>query len=180
MAFGWSGMQQESSGGFLVVDPETAAFVAAGDPRWRLFLGYWQGLAARLGRIPARRDIDPSELGSTLLGNIFLMDILAPAAGADRNRYRFRLLGGEITAREVVRPGMHLDELGTPETVLGLEQHYLEAIAGRICIRESTLSWESRHKDHIRYRAMVLPLAGADGAVDHLIGCAIYDDERPR
>lgn len=175
-------MQQESSAGFLVVDPETAAFVAAGDPRWQMFLGYWQGLAARLGRIPARRDIDPAEMGAALLGNIFLMDILAPAAGADcdRNRYRFRLLGGEITAREVVRPGMYLDELGTPETILDLERHYLEAIAGRIRMRETTLSWESRHKDHIHYRAMILPLAGAGGAVDHLIGCAIYEDERPR
>jgi hypothetical protein len=173
-------MQQQRGGGFLAVDPATAAAVAGGDPRWQRFLGYWQDLSTRLGRIPARREIDPAEMGAPLLGNLFLIDILPPAGDLRRNRYRFRLVGGEITARELVRPGMYLDELSSPETTVDLERHYLDAVAGRIRLRETTLSWESRHKDHIRYQAMVLPLAGDAGAVEHLIGCAIYDDERRR
>lgn len=165
----------------LVIDPDTAAFLAAAeDRRWAQFIGYWQRLADRLGRWPARREVDPLEMGAELLGSIFLIDIERPAAAEPRPRYRFRLVGGEITARELVRPGMYLDEMGQEAVLATLEQHYAEAIAGRIRLRRESLLWESHGKDHVRYGVMMLPLLGVMDAVDHLIGCAVYEDERPR
>ncbi len=145
-----------------------------------MFINYWQGLAAACGDWPRRRDLDPIEMGRDLLGNLFLIDI-EPAVGADAlPRYRFRLIGDEITDREVVRPGMYLDELGPPDTLTDIKHHYAEAIAGRARLRETTLHWESRGKEHVGYSVMMLPLLDDAGTVAHLIGCAIYEDERPR
>ncbi|MBI2253139.1 MAG: PAS domain-containing protein [Proteobacteria bacterium] len=163
----------------LVIDPDTAAFLAeTGERRWGRFLGYWQGLAARLGRWPERREVDALEMGADLLGSIFLIDI--ERAVGSRLRYRFRLVGGEITARELVRPGMYLDEMGQEALLVTLEQHYTQAIAGHIRLRRESLVWESHSKEHVHYGVMMLPLLGPERAVDHLIGCAIYADERPR
>ncbi|MDY0872376.1 PAS domain-containing protein [Dongia rigui] len=168
----------------LVIDPDTAAFLAGpADRRWRRFLGYWQDLFGRLGHWPRRRDVDPLEMGAELLGSIFLVDIERTdidGLADTRLRYRFRLVGGEITARELVRPGMYLDAIGQPAVLATLERHYMEAIDGEIRLRRESLIWESRSKDHVHYGVMMLPLLGAADAVEHLIGCAIYEDERPR
>jgi hypothetical protein len=163
----------------LVIDPDTAAFLAGPvDRRWGRFLRYWQDLADRLGHWPRRRDVDPLEMGADLLGSIFLIDI--EPGPEQRQRYRFRLVGGEITARELVRPGMYLDEMGQEAVLATLELHYMQAIAGHIRLRRESLVWESRGKDHVHYGVMMLPLLGIMDAVDHLIGCAIYEDERLR
>jgi len=165
----------------LVIDPDTAAFLAEpADRRWGRFLGYWQDLSRRLGRWPGRRDVDPLEMGGDLLGSLFLIDIEKTTGENARQRYRFRLLGDEITGREVVRPGMYLDELGSDSALTAIERHYEEARVGRIRLRETTLQWEARGKEHIRYSVMMLPLLGDTGDVAHLIGCAIYEDERQR
>jgi hypothetical protein len=168
----------------LVIDTETAAFLdGPADRRWARFLGYWQDLFARLGHWPRRRDVDPLEMGADLLGSIFLIDIERgeiEGASGTRQRYRFRLVGGEITARELVRPGMYLDEMGRETLLATLELHYTQAIDGHIRLRRESLIWESHSKDHVHYGVMLLPLLGLKTDVDHLIGCAIYDDERPR
>lgn len=162
----------------LTIDAPAEA--VAKDRRWSLFIDYWQQLAASLGHWPRRRDLDPIEMGRDLLGNLFLIDIEPAGDERARPRYRFRLIGDEITEREVVRPGMYLDELGPPATLVDIEHHYAEAIAGRTRLRATTLQWESRHKEHVGYSVMMLPLLDDAGIVAHLIGCAIYEDERRR
>ncbi|WP_374383081.1 hypothetical protein [Dongia sp.] len=179
----------------LILEPETAALLAAApQSRWAQLLRYWQGVAERLGRLPGRADIDPVEMGPRLLGSIFMVDIESadtnsadpkssgpksshPAAAG--NRYRFRLIGGRIADREIVRPGQYLSDIAHTPDVAGIEQHYLDAIAGRVRLRETNLRWESPDKDHVRYRSLVLPLAAEEGParVGHLIGCAVYDNE---
>lgn len=167
----------------IAIDPETANWVEGHvDRRWAHFLRFWQDLAQRLGRLPARRDVDPVELTAALLPSIFLIDILPPDDKLPRTRFRFRLLGSEIMLHEKVRAGSYLDELGSAADLAGIEQQYHAAMAGRIQLRPATLFWESRDKDHIGYHVLMLPLSGKvgrgdDGEVAHLIGCAIYDDE---
>jgi hypothetical protein len=75
---------------------------------------------------------------------------------------------------------MYLDEMGQEAVLATLELHYMQAIAGHIRLRRESLVWESRGKDHVHYGVMMLPLLGIMDAVDHLIGCAIYEDERLR
>src|SRR5262245_57256233 len=140
-------MTSDPSPAELTIDLETAAFIAKADRRWRDFLVYWRGLVARVGHWPARVDLDPIEMGANLLGNIFLIDIERSDSDEQQRRYRFRLIGDEITQREVVRPGMYLDELGTISDLAGIEGHYEEAISGFIRLRRSSLRWESRGKD---------------------------------
>jgi hypothetical protein len=163
----------------IAIDPETTNWVAGhADPRWLRFLRFWQDLALRLGRLPARRDVDPADLTAALLPSIFLVDILPPDDKVPRIRFRYRLLGSEIMLHETVRSGGYLDELGSEADLAEIEQQYHAAMAGCIRLRTATLFWENRHKDHIGYHVLVLPLSEDDaGGVAHLIGCAIYDDE---
>ncbi len=168
---------------FLSLDIEaaTAARIAASpESPWAQLIGYWRRLAARLGPVPARGDIDPVEIGGQLLGNLFLVDIEPGAGPGEGKRYRFRLVGERIAARETVRPGHYLTDIAHTPDIDGIERHYADAQAGRIRLRETTLKWESPDKDHVHYRSVVLPLAASDdpGRIGHLIGCAVYDDEK--
>ncbi len=163
----------------LQIDPATVAWVAdQEDQRWSAFLAYWQGLADRVGRLPRRIDLDPVALSAALLPSIFLIDILPPDEAVPRTRFRFRLIGDEIIAREKVRTGSYLHELGDAADLAAIEQHYHEAMAGRVSLRASTLRWEERGKEHVTYQVIMLPLADTAGAVAHLIGCVVYDNER--
>lgn len=168
----------------LEIDPDTASWVAGhADRRWATFLGYWQDLAARLGRMPARRDLDPVAISAALLPSLFLVDILPADQEVARIRFRFRLLGAEITAREKVRAGDCLDKFGSLQDLADIERQYHDAMACRIYVRSATLLWEARIKDHIAYKVILLPLAGDNaagggGTIAHLIGCVVYEDER--
>lgn len=163
----------------LQIDPATAAWVAdQEDRRWAMFLAYWQGLADRLSRMPRRGDLDPLEISSALLSSIFLIDILPPDAEVQRTRFRFRLIGDEIIAREKVRSGSYLHELGAAADLVAIEQHYHETMALRIRLRTSTLQWEERGKEHVSYKVIMLPLADAAGAIAHLIGYVAYDNQQ--
>lgn len=168
----------------LEIDPGTVSWVAGHvDRRWAIFLDYWQNLAARLRRVPARRDLDPIEMSAALLPNLFLIDILPADQVVARTRFRFRLLGAEITAREKVRTGTYLDELASADELANIERQYHEAMAMRIYMRATTLIWEARVKDHVAYKVIMLPLLGdqaasGHGTIAHLIGCVVYEDER--
>ncbi len=58
---------------------------------------YWRRKVEALGRLPARRDIDPLDIPK-LLENIWLLDVVG-----DPNRFRFRLIGGAL--RRMGLPG---------------------------------------------------------------------------
>jgi hypothetical protein len=65
---------------------ETAARIAASHPEIRAVVAYWRGkLAGR--RMPAREDIDPTEL-MPFLSRTGLVDVVA-----DRRRFVYRLVG---------------------------------------------------------------------------------------
>ncbi|WP_169789523.1 PAS domain-containing protein, partial [Skermanella aerolata] len=71
--------------------------------RIRQGFSYWQGL--RRGRLmPARRDVDPLDIGA-LLPNVVLLDVIhQPAKEQDQGSsagldFRFRLVGTDVAAR---------------------------------------------------------------------------------
>jgi len=158
----------------MELDPVAAEWVAANsDRRWALLLEYWNHLAQRLGRLPKRAEVDPLELSVGLLPNIFLVDVVRTAGAAPR--FRFRLLGAAITARERVRPGQYLDETGGETTPGDMTRQYLECLERRVGIRSSNLAWDHPTKEFITYRVMLLPLSSDGTEVDVLLGLAIYE-----
>ena len=158
---------------FLELDPAAGQWIAGNaDRRWALLLQYWNHLAQRLGRLPKRGEVDPVDLPVGLLPNVYLVDVVR-ADGAPP-RFRFRLLGAAITARERVRPGQFLDEYqgATPDE---MTRQYLDCLERRVSIRRSNLAWDHPNKEFISYHVMLLPLSSDGTEVDALLGLAIYE-----
>jgi len=159
-----------------IADPTlTEALATDREPRWAMFLGYWQSLADELQRIPSRGDIDPSNIPGALLPHIFLVDVIRQTTASPRLQFRYRLLGGVITHIEKARPGDILDEICKTDNLLAIEDHYIDAMQGRIRIRSTTLEWESPDRNYINYQVAVLPLADSTGEITNLMGCSIYE-----
>jgi len=159
---------------FVELDPAAGQWIASNaDRRWALLLEYWNHLAQRLDRLPRRAEIDPVDLPVGLLPNIFLVDVVR-ADGASP-RFRFRLLGAAITARERVRPGQYLDEYLTKETPDDMIRHYRDCLERRVRIRHTNLAWEHPTKEFISYHVMLLPLSSDGASVDALLGLSIYE-----
>jgi hypothetical protein len=160
---------------FLELDATAQHWIATNsDRRWALLLEYWNRLARRLGRAPRRADIDPLELPVDLLPNIFLVDVVRDGA-ASAPRFRFRLLGTAITARETVRPGHYLDESLKGKTPDDITPQYLACLERRVGIRSTNLAWDHPTKEFIAYHVMLLPLSSDGTEVDTLLGLAVYE-----
>lgn len=158
----------------LELDPAAGGWIAANaDRRWAVLLEYWNHLAQRLGRLPKRAEVDPVDLPVGLLPNIFLVDVLRVVDAAPR--FRFRLLGSAITARERVRPGQYLDEYRSETTPDEMTRQYLDCLERRVGVRRSNLAWDHPAKEFISYHVMLLPLASDGAEVDALLGLAIYE-----
>jgi hypothetical protein len=160
--------------GEICIDPATRLLIESNaEPRWGQFLRTWEALAAAKGRYPSRNEIDPAALGAKLLPNVFLVDIVH---GAEKTlRFRFRLLGQTIIDREPTRSGDYLDALGAPRDIAAIVHHYQACIAGRVGIREASLTWNGERRDYLRYNVMMLPLSEDGVDVTQLIGLALYE-----
>ena len=160
---------------FLELDAQTQQWIATNpDRRWTLLLEYWNRLAQRAGQLPKRNEIDPLELPVDMLSHIFLVDVVR-AAGAPAPRFRFRLLGTAITARERVRPGQYLDEYRSDQVADEMTRQYLACLERRVSVRSTNLAWDHPTKEFITYRVMLLPLSSDGTEVDTLLGLAIYE-----
>lgn len=139
-------------------------------PRLRRLLEYWQ---ARRGdrAMPGRQDIDPLDL-SWLLGNISLADVVH---GADRPRYRFRLVGTRAVQRFGYDPtGKWLDDLPEPAYRQHVQAAYDELIRRQVpLVERPNMLIDNRTHD---YEILRLPL-GADGAtIDMILLAADFFD----
>ncbi|HEY3145195.1 MAG TPA: PAS domain-containing protein [Dongiaceae bacterium] len=160
---------------FLELDARAQHWIATNSGRrWALLLEYWNRLAQRLGRMPKRVEIDPLDLPVDLLPNIFLVDVVREA-GAAAPRFRFRLLGTAITARETVRPGQYLDESAKNNASDEMTPQYLACLERRVSIRSANLAWDHPTKEFITYHVMLLPLSSDGAEVDTLLGLAVYE-----
>lgn len=157
----------------VAIEDETLRWITSNqDRRWSTLLAYWQGLIARLGRLPRRSEIDPLALAN-VLPNLFLVDVVRAAGAAPR--FRFRLLGGAITDRESVRPGQFLDEFGAMRDSDRIMRHYRGTLDGRVSVRSASLAWDHPTKEFITYHVLLLPLSEDGAQVDTLLGLAIYE-----
>ncbi len=157
----------------IEIEDETQRWIdASEDRRWSFLLGYWRDLIDRLGRLPQRSEIDPLNLPK-LLPNLFLIDVVRDDGEAPR--FRFRLLGGAITARESVRPGQFIDDFEAMRDSQRIMRHYHDTLDRRISIRSATLAWDHPTKEFITYHALLLPLSDDGRVVDMILGLAIYE-----
>jgi hypothetical protein len=158
---------------FVELDPAAGQWIASNaDRRWALLLEYWNHLAQRLGRLPKRAEIDPVDLPVGLLPNVFLAEVVR--VDVAQPRFRFRLLGAAITARERVRSGQYLDDYQS-EIPDDMTRQYLDCLERRVRVRRSNLAWDHPSKEFISYHVMLLPLSSDGTEVDALLGLAIYD-----
>ncbi len=140
------------------------------EPIFSTVLGYWES-KRRDGKLPTRREIDPLDLGGTILPYILLFEVVpAEAPTTTGLRFRFRLAGTafrQIAGRDVT--GLCFDELGPAErtapvirqltmTVEHLRPAYL---VGRVTARSDA------HEDIGR---LALPLSSDGAGVDKILG----------
>jgi hypothetical protein len=144
------------------------------DRRWQQFLDYWLTLAHRQQSLPSRQSIDPLQMPRGLIANLFLTEVVYETG--NQPRFRFRLLGQEITDRENTRPGQYVHELGGNYGSQSLEPHYLDCLNHRIWLRRTSLNWADKYKSLMLYDVLLLPLARDGRSVDAMIGLVIYDN----
>lgn len=136
-------------------------------------LRYWLSKRGAGGLYPSLADIMPSDI-LDILPHIFIVDCLGGAPGD----YQFRLVGTEIVATEGECTGMVLSEL-FPDRMKNatIWSQYDDCRKGKVHIRRQNLGW--RGKTYINYETLLLPLAGVDGDVVHLIGTAVVVSHPP-
>ena len=138
------------------------------DDRLRRLLDYWE--SRRAGRtMPARRDIDPVEIGYAL-GYILLVEV-----HHDPLRFRYRLVGTRTPRRHGLDlTGTWVDELPYPQLRAELQANYAVLVARRAtaAIKRD----EQLDGNRLRWEVLALPLAADGETVDMLMIAVI---ERP-
>lgn len=140
----------------------------ASEAEFRELLTYWQS-KLRPGRLPGRRDIDPTELPPRHLAHLLLLDVVDDPGGTARRCYRFRVAGTAFTAiagRDVT--GLYYHEIATPDRVapvikaldLIVERAVPVFLAGRLTVPSQDYFWVKR---------LGLPLAQDGSTVDMVL-----------
>lgn len=136
----------------------------------RLF-AYWNDRRGAR-RFPARRDLDPIEMRYAL-GGITLFDVERPATAEGKPRFRYRLIGSDIVARDGFDfTGRYLDDLPLPQyrTLLLARLEMLIRDPAPRLIRNKQF-YDERWYD---YEAIWLPLAEDGETPDIMMACQIF------
>lgn len=143
------------------------------DRRCQQFFDYWLALADARRGLPSRQSIDPLQMPRRLMPNLFMTEVVYETG--NQPRFRFRLLGQEISEREYIRPGDYVHELDGEHGTESLEPHYRDCLQRRIWLRHADLAWSDPRKSFVRYDILLLPLARDGLDIDSMIGLVVYD-----
>ncbi|NKB60211.1 MAG: PAS domain-containing protein [Alphaproteobacteria bacterium] len=124
---------------------------------------YWQNLNER-GSLPARRDIDPTEVGGETLPHIVLIDVEEEPI----RRFRYRLVGTSVAKIfGADYTGKYLDEMG-----LGKVFDRVKALYSLICAEPSpallTGTYIAKSGAAFQVTRMAMPLSSDGKSVDTL------------
>ncbi len=129
--------------------------------RLRRLFDYWESKRAAR-KLPARAALDPLDI-PYVLANLALVDVLR-----DPLRFRFRLVGTEIVARDGTDlTGRTTDDHPLPEYRALLRQSYSDVVASSVPAvfrRQRLMDGKPRH-----YEVLYLPLAADGVTVDMLL-----------
>lgn len=129
--------------------------------RLRRLFDYWEGKKAAR-KLPARAMLDPVDFPYAL-ANVALVDVLR-----DPPRFRFRVVGTEIVARDGTDlTGKYTDDHPLPEYRALLRQAYDDVVASAqpaVHRRERVMDGKLR-----QYEVLYLPLAADGATIDMLL-----------
>jgi hypothetical protein len=139
------------------------------DPRVGSLFSYWRKRCSD-SRVPARRDIDPLDLGF-ILGNLLLIDVLeAP------RRFRVRLHGANAARRAGYDlTGKIYDELPASQFHDRALKSFATVVDG--CRPFHVFRDQILDQHKYRYETLILPLAKDGMRVDMMLVCICYVDE---
>ncbi len=101
-------------------------------PELRRLLEYWQAKRRKLGRLPARSDIDPLEMRFAL-GHLILADV----EHGDPIRFRHRLIGTHIVEHAGYdATGLYIDEVPDTDLATHVIPSYQRVVASREPVSE--------------------------------------------
>lgn len=151
----------------FVSDPELNFW----HPRTMAFVGLWRSLVPPGQLVPSRASFTPEVLKD------FLPYLLVIDMDESRQRYRSRLVGTEVTARngrDVT--GKWHDEIYSPETLLGHHQAYQWLIEHRQPLRvHGTMDYVDRGYMLIESAVVPLSLERPDH-IEQFITCIAYGE----
>lgn len=126
---------------------------------------YWRSIAGSDG-IPSISALDPLDM----VGILPLVNLVDAAPRSDGNyRFRHRLLGTELVTRfQAESTGIWFDDLYTPDHLERQLPAYLDAVRRKIP-NVGDIHLDDNGERIMAYRRLILPLAGADGAVERLL-----------
>ncbi len=141
------------------------------DDRPAALLDWWRKRRAALGHLPGRQHFDPVSI-KPLLPWIFMVDVEGAGDPAGRLRFRWRLLGSELTAMAGRNAtGRWFDEL-YPEPVYGdFVRSYVDTVSQCRAVRSvGTMAIASAARDFLPYESVKTPLATDGRTVDLILG----------
>lgn len=134
------------------------------EPEFAELLRYWES-KRQGGQLPARRDIDPLDLGR-LLPHLLLFDVVRAGGGV---RFKFRVAGtafSTMIGRDVT--GLYLDELGPPDRVATVISGLTAMVrTGRPCFLAGRPTLHSNQV--VMVKRLGVPLASDGRAVDMIL-----------
>jgi hypothetical protein len=134
---------------------------------------YWRSIFPETGW-PGRQHFDPVDI-PPLLGKLFLVDIVRDAG---KLRFRYRLLGVEITKRaERDMTGKWMEEcFSDPDAFAMIERDYHQIIDTGIP-HLGQFSILAPGKEYIKANRLVLPMASDGENFDMFVGMWVYNDD---
>jgi hypothetical protein len=138
------------------------------DPVLAAIYAYWKG--KRAGRaMPARRDIDPTELGPQVLPYVIITEAVPDGR---RRRYRFRLAGTALkTSLGLDITGHFVDVLNPNKKYAAyIESLYARAMEARRPVFSSSMAMTADDSARRQTRRLICPLSN-DGVAVNMFLC---------
>jgi hypothetical protein len=150
------------------------------DPIFRQVFGYWRTKRARRP-MPARRDIDPTEMGTTAIQHLVLTE---PVIDDGVRRFRIRLAGAAIDrAAGRSMSGQYVDQVNpSPCYVDYLQGIYRTVMFACLPVISSSLAMGARRQAWLHTFRLMLPLSSDGTSVDMILAAQIFrslDDRNP-
>lgn len=136
----------------------------ARDPRFTELYDYWWSLS-RDGRLPGRRDIDPTAIPGLLAG-LILYDVVREGGGL---RFRIRLAGQTMVNILGYEPrGRFVDDMVVPGRGADVNEAFTRVAVERIAHYWENKLWTAG-RDYITLQRLALPLADDGDLVDTIL-----------
>lgn len=165
-------MSPQAEQAIHAADPVASPVI--GDPRLESLYRYWMS-RRRARAMPARRDIDPTEIPGAIWPHIMILDV---EYGGDVPRFRYRRVGAVFWRALGQEPtGKYVDEVlpetaGYREYVVGI---YREVVARRRGLYTENVFTLDGQSIPMLTKRVSLPLSTDDEKVEMILGGHVFE-----